>query len=120
MCYTSNMSAIKLKRCNICKETKPITEFYIKKKNKDGYDYYCKDCRALYAKKYYNEHKEHMAEITRNYRDKARQELYEAYGGKCECCGETRIEFFTIDHINGNGAQERKAGRMLDGVYKEN
>ena len=30
------------------------------------------------------------------------------YGGRCECCGETAIEFLSIDHINGNGHEERK------------
>ena len=27
---------------------------------------------------------------------------------KCACCQETRIEFLTIDHINGNGSKERQ------------
>jgi hypothetical protein len=34
-----------------------------------------------------------------------------AYSGdppKCECCGESHIEFLTIDHINGDGAKERR------------
>jgi hypothetical protein len=31
-----------------------------------------------------------------------------AYGGKCTCCGETQTEFLTIDHIEGDGAHERK------------
>lgn len=31
-----------------------------------------------------------------------------AYGGVCECCGESMIEFLTIDHINNNGAEHRK------------
>lgn len=33
------------------------------------------------------------------------------YGGsppKCACCGESHIEFLTIDHIKGNGAEHRK------------
>ena len=32
------------------------------------------------------------------------------YGGKCECCGETDERVLTIDHINGDGAIERRAG----------
>jgi hypothetical protein len=31
-----------------------------------------------------------------------------AYGGVCACCGESRIEFLAIDHINGDGAQHRR------------
>jgi len=30
------------------------------------------------------------------------------YGGKCACCGESQVEFLTIDHINGGGEVERK------------
>ena len=35
--------------------------------------------------------------------------VLEAYGGcKCACCGETHMEFMTIDHINGGGEKHRK------------
>lgn len=36
--------------------------------------------------------------------------VIEAYGGRCECCGESGPEFLTIDHINGDGNEHRKAG----------
>jgi hypothetical protein len=29
-------------------------------------------------------------------------------GPKCECCGETQLEFLTLDHIDGNGGQHRR------------
>lgn len=31
------------------------------------------------------------------------------YGGACKCCGEHRIEFLTIDHINRDGPAHRRA-----------
>lgn len=34
-----------------------------------------------------------------------------AYGGDhpvCACCGEWRVEFLVLDHINGDGAEERR------------
>jgi hypothetical protein len=37
--------------------------------------------------------------------------ILEHYGGnppKCACCGESRYEFLSIDHINGGGRQHRK------------
>jgi hypothetical protein len=32
------------------------------------------------------------------------------YGGKCQCCSESNISFLTIDHVNRDGAKERKLG----------
>lgn len=39
-----------------------------------------------------------------------RQEAIAAYGGKCECCGETHIEFLGIDHVNNDGHEHRRSG----------
>lgn len=30
------------------------------------------------------------------------------YGTICQCCGESHIEFLTLDHIEQNGAEYRK------------
>lgn len=37
-----------------------------------------------------------------------RSEMILAYGGQCQCCGESTQEFLTLDHINGDGAAHRK------------
>jgi hypothetical protein len=42
---------------------------------------------------------------------KTRVEVLMSYGGKCSCCGEGRIEFLAIDHINGGGNAERSKYR---------
>lgn len=44
-------------------------------------------------------------------RKKVRSELIAAYGGKCACprCPEGRIEFLTVDHVNGSGTKHRKS-----------
>ena len=34
--------------------------------------------------------------------------VMDKYGGKCNCCYEPRLEFLTIDHINGGGNKHRK------------
>lgn len=36
------------KRCPRCKETKPISDFGIDRRNKDGHNLYCKACKKLY------------------------------------------------------------------------
>lgn len=42
------------------------------------------------------------------YRRKAKEDVLNAYGNKCLCCGETAFEFLTIDHPKGDGAAHRK------------
>lgn len=42
-----------------------------------------------------------------------RNAVLQAYGGlipHCACCGDGHEEFLTIDHINGDGAKQRKEG----------
>lgn len=46
---------------------------------------------------------------------KLKKEVIEAYGGKCTCCGESRLVFLTIDHIFNDGATE---GRHGDSQYR--
>lgn len=45
-----------------------------------------------------------------NLRDLRRKvAAFNAYGGpRCNCCGETTVQFLTIDHINGGGNAHRK------------
>ena len=46
---------------------------------------------------------------SKRYRIELKQQAFNAYGGPvCACCGETHIEFLTIDHIAGNGNEHRK------------
>lgn len=44
----------------------------------------------------------------RAYNQQVKREAIDAYGGKCVCCGETHIDFLTIDHGNNDGAAHRK------------
>jgi hypothetical protein len=37
-----------------------------------------------------------------------KDEVIRAYGGKCDCCGETTPEFLALDHRYGGGTQHRK------------
>lgn len=84
---------------------------------------------ALYYRK--NVKKKRLAARERYYRqrdailarkkeqDRAlKAEIIKAYGGKCECCGETTHEFLTIDHRNGDGAAHRREmGKLCKGRY---
>ena len=48
---------------------------------------------------------------TKRNQDRCRDEVFAAYGGyKCRCCGEDERLFLSIDHVDNNGAEERKSG----------
>lgn len=48
----------------------------------------------------------------RGWLDRLRSEVMNAYGGpRCVCCGETLVEFLTLDHKDGGGNQHRKEVR---------
>lgn len=90
-----------------------------------------------YCKQYYQRNKDRLKQQVKAYReanvDKARaasnrsnklrwQEVKLAvltrFGGKCECCGETGIEFLTVDHINNDGNAHRKVMKStFGGIY---
>jgi hypothetical protein len=40
-------------------------------------------------------------------RERMRNEVLTAYGGRCACCGEEDYAFLTIDHVNEDGATHR-------------
>ncbi len=39
---------------------------------------------------------------------KIRETVLRHYGGACECCGESRVEFLSIDHLRGGGRKHRR------------
>jgi hypothetical protein len=63
------------------------------------------------AKKYYRENKERQCNLMKKRNAAVRLEGLMAYSDgqpKCDCCGETTLEFLSIDHVNGGGSKHRK------------
>jgi hypothetical protein len=53
----------------------------------------------------------------RAYYRRLRAKVINAYGGKCVCCSESRIEFLALDHKDGHGNENRRAmGRSGGGA----
>ena len=70
-----------------------------------------KDKIKEYDKKWHKEWYKKNKKKIHQYRQKRRLKVLEHYGGKppkCACCGETILQFLTIDHINGGGRKEFK------------
>jgi hypothetical protein len=132
-----------LKICTKCKKPKSINEFY-KGNDKDGFTYWCKKCHnevhiindkslviarkllgicVICGKNPPEESFDRCVSCGKNYRDYAKDwrfklklETINRYGGTCICCGESRIEFLTIDHMDNNGAEHRKEIKSAGGV----
>lgn len=57
----------------------------------------------------YQKSEAYKASVRRHYL-RLKEEVIKAYGGHCACCGETKIEFLSMDHIYNDGAEERRNG----------
>lgn len=66
--------------------------------------------------------KDWVVRDSKKYRDKLKIDALKAYSNndiKCACCGEREIDFLCLDHINDNGAKERKNNKYGSaGIFK--
>lgn len=61
-----------------------------------------------YSKDYYQANKDKVSSRGKAYWKRHKKLVLDHYGSICACCGENRIEFLTIDHINGGGHRHRQ------------
>lgn len=103
--------------CNRC--TKEITVNHIAAR-------YCVDCIKLKKKEYYLKNRDIRIKYFKEHRlkdkDKFNQDArvrfrnlkleilnHYSFGEmRCACCGDNHVEFLSIDHINNDGAEQRK------------
>lgn len=91
--------------CAMC--ANPLTESSIVyRSNRPGALSYCRPCMNRRGRQ---ADKSKRNAASRKHARKIRQQVIEAYGGACSCCGETTYEFLAIDHVNGGGSQHRKS-----------
>jgi len=106
-----------MKICINCKEKLSLDQFNKNKRQKDGLNYYCKDCQSLLAKV---RTKEEASKYQKEYRRNQRIKLLQMLGGKCACCNENTYEFLTLDHLNGSGREhQRRYGNNIWQMYKD-
>lgn len=66
----------------------------------------CKERRRILS---ITKYKDRNLKYGKNKRIRLKKAAMAAYGGECcSCCGETTIEFLSIDHINNDGAAHRR------------
>lgn len=94
---------LKTKRCTKCNRRKALNAFATRgKKQPHLLQSACRRCHSR------SKTKAQAVEANRRRNHAAKSKVIEAYGGKCECCSETHIEFLSIDHPNGDGQTDRK------------
>lgn len=104
-------------RCAACGAKKPFDaeHFPVRTNRTFGLDTICRTCTCAKARR-----------PNRDSAQKLRIVVLAAYGvagvPKCVCCGESAVEFLTLDHINGGGSAERKrvgGGRNLNRILRD-
>lgn len=119
-----------MKQCKKCGENKPLIDYYeyVPTGRTKPYRYArCKACVCGKTKDTYvpqrvfdspEDRKEAKRQTRIRYYRKLKQEVFDAYGNVCACCGESTYEFLTLDHVNNDGAAHRKqlkaSGRGAD------
>ena len=88
------------KRCSKCRELKPLCEFNLLRKARDGRQSYCRDCNKAY---HFANWDRHMVQI-RARRVRTREEAREFVVGylqshPCVDCGETDVVVLEFDHL---------------------
>lgn len=94
--------------CAICGAPLTVENALRRSPPRYGLQSYCRLCRNKRDREYHRLHPEQRKATNRRRRQKLKEEVIQAYGGKCECCGETTPEFLALDHRNGGGSQHRK------------
>ena len=103
------------------------TNFGTNSKTFDGLRSRCHPCMRAVKRKHYHANREAILEHHRQYRKdnreavnaynvewnkrrlaELRRRMLEAYGGKCNCCGEPEPLFLELDHIFNDGAEDRR------------
>lgn len=100
------------KTCTKCNLPQPTTEFSKHPNGKGGLQPVCKTCNRARCQVWRNELK---------------HQVFDYFGAKCACCGETEFLFLTLDHKHNDGAEHRRqlargrSGRTAspDTVYRE-
>jgi hypothetical protein len=75
-------------------------------------------CKPCYTRAWQQANKGHTNEWSKEYHRRMRLAILEAYGNRCVCCGEESPYFLSIDHVNNDGAADRKNGNKSRAFYR--
>jgi len=100
-------------------------EYYQRPEVKDRQREYMREyIKRPKVKEYYRQYnqrpevKNRRNELKREHNKNLREQFFEMYGGVCMCCGEKDIRFLTLDHVDGNGKDDRRE-RSQEAILRE-
>src|SRR3989304_4614114 len=123
---------VQMKICKKCGVEKSLADYHQNKMAKDGHLGNCKSCSAAYSREWLrrNRHRarengrrwrranpEKTLSLAKAHRHRERMRALRAYGSKCACCSEARLEFLVLDHPEGGGLADRKKHGMGRSFY---
>ena len=94
-----------MQTCTRCKTNKDLQDFPKRGNVPSGRGSWCKQCCR---DEYHTRQRDRYLIKSRNRNRLLKIEIMSHYGTICGCCGESHIEFLTIDHINGGGNKHRR------------
>jgi hypothetical protein len=93
-----------LKTCTICHLRKSSNDFYVYRRQ-------CKQCiinrNVRHNLVYRIRNRQRVRRACRSLWHRNRDYIISCLGGFCVCCGESRKQLLTIDHVHGNGSKHR-------------
>lgn len=99
--------------CRVCDTTKPLSEYYVSRKDKlpykSAYNNECKECACDRVKRNTDPQRTRENSLKRMYGITQAQYdiMLEGQGDKCACCGttehQTRWNHFCVDHCHNTG-----------------
>jgi hypothetical protein len=95
-----------MRRCSVCKRRFPDDEFPLRKKGGTRRQPYCKQCKAAYQRRWYEQHRErHLAAVLANKRERRKRNyalINAAKSVPCADCGRTYSPYvMDFDHAHG-------------------
>ena len=109
--WTSIMNSSRLGGAGIVGEPKAVKDARLYRKTAAA--------RRAKAKAWYYKNREAILAGKQAATLAVKKEIVAAYGGKCQCCGESHIEFLTIDHMNGDGTAHRAVTGKGRKIYQD-
>lgn len=86
--------------CSICKERPKAWKT----------SSYCRECAREERRARDQANREKVQMKNRTTRDRRRKAVHDLYGNRCACCGENDQCFLSLDHVDNDGAEERRQG----------